>query len=92
MSIVSGILVTQAMGMRFATPHDWRFVTFFSTLLSVFQIFVSPIVSESPAWLTGNGYGLEAEVVSKRLWGPFSVIEEDLRTGLLHCIVLKWTL
>ena len=68
LSIVFGILSTQALGLAFATPSRWRLVLLISTLLSGLQILFGTSMVESPAWLTANGRSQEAETVRTRLW------------------------
>ncbi|KAJ7684726.1 general substrate transporter [Mycena polygramma] len=65
LGIVLGIMVTQAIGLRFATPTQWRTVLFLSALLSSAQFFLSSVMVESPAWLTGE----PKKEVARRLWG-----------------------
>lgn len=68
LSVVFGILSTQAMGMALATPTRWRLVLLSSALLSVVQVLVSAGIAESPAWLVGNGKVQEARTVRSTLW------------------------
>ena len=69
LGIVLGIMITQAMGLRLASPTEWRIVLFFSFVLAAAQVFLSVFVVESPAWLGGNGRSDEKKAVAKRLWG-----------------------
>lgn len=68
LSVVFGILSTQALGMALATPTRWRLVLISSALLSVVQVLVSAGIAESPAWLVGNGKVQEARTVRSTLW------------------------
>jgi MFS transporter, SP family, solute carrier family 2 (facilitated glucose transporter), member 3 len=70
LGIVLGIMITQAMGLRLASPTEWRIVLFFSFVLSAAQVLFSLFVVESPAWLGGNGKLGEKKAATKRLWGP----------------------
>ncbi|KII88903.1 hypothetical protein PLICRDRAFT_40541 [Plicaturopsis crispa FD-325 SS-3] len=69
LGIVLGIMITQAMGLRLATPHQWRLVLLFSTALSVAQFFVSPFAVESPAWFDRKGRPDDRKTSARRLWG-----------------------
>jgi hypothetical protein len=69
LGIVLGIMITQALGLRLASPSEWRIVLFFSFVISAAQVLFSVFVVESPAWLGGNGRPDEKKAVAKRLWG-----------------------
>ncbi|KAG6832729.1 hypothetical protein H0H92_012301 [Tricholoma furcatifolium] len=68
LGIVLGIMITQAMGLRLATPTEWRVVLYCSFALSAFQIALSSFASESPVWLGNNGRLDEKRVVCNNLW------------------------
>ncbi|OCH95281.1 general substrate transporter [Obba rivulosa] len=67
-AIVIGIMVTQGMGLQFATPRQWRFVLLFSAALSIAQIVVSPLVIESPTWLDRHGLLREKDKAARKIW------------------------
>jgi MFS family permease len=69
LGIVLGIFFTNAIGLRFATPTQWRSVLFVSFAASVIQFFLSSLMVESPAWLGGKGFVEPKKVVARRLWG-----------------------
>ena len=69
LSIVIGIMVTQALGLRLATPTEWRAVFFFSFALCTAQFLLSVFIVESPIWLSNRGRRDEKETVSAKLWG-----------------------
>lgn len=69
LSIVIGIMVTQVLGLRFATPTEWRGVFFFSFALCAAQFLLGVFIVESPIWLSNSGRQDEKETVSARLWG-----------------------
>ena len=69
LAIVLGIMITQAVGLRLATPTQWRVVLFLSFILSAAQLLLSPAVAESPAWLEGSGHPEESAIVRRKLWG-----------------------
>jgi MFS family permease len=68
LAIVLGIMITQAVGLRLATPAQWRIVLFLSFILSAAQLLLSPVVAESPAWLEGAGRPEESAMIRKKLW------------------------
>ena len=67
-AIVIGIMSTQAMGLRFATPYMWRLVLLFSAALALAQLLAGPIVVESPVWLARHGLLRERDASARRLW------------------------
>lgn len=69
LSIVIGIMLTQAFGLFFATPIHWRLVPFISCALSLAQIVLSPFVTETPAWLAQRGLSDQEKNVGRKLWG-----------------------
>ncbi|KAJ6500428.1 general substrate transporter [Mycena sanguinolenta] len=69
LGIVLGIMITQAIGLRFATPTEWRSVLFVSAAGSAAQFLLSGLVVESPAWLGGKGQVEPRKAVARRLWG-----------------------
>jgi len=72
LAIVFGILFTQSIGFRLATPTQWRMVFFLSCALSTGNLLASPIMIESPVWLSRSGRAPEVKSVSRRLWGGAS--------------------
>ncbi|TRM62904.1 general substrate transporter [Schizophyllum amplum] len=79
LGIVFGIMITQALGLRFSTPTEWRLVLFISCALSVVQFLVSPLMLESPAWLGGHGHADAKQYVTQRIWTFADVDEENYR-------------
>lgn len=71
-------MITQAMGLRLATPTEWRAVLFFSFGLSAAQFLLSIFVVESPAWLGNRGRVDEKKAVSKRLWGANPIPDGEM--------------
>lgn len=69
LGIVLGIMITQAIGLRFATPTQWRSVLFLSAATAVAQFFLSTLMVESPAWLGAKGHVEPKKTASRRLWG-----------------------
>lgn len=61
-------MLTQALGLYLATPHQWRFVLVISCALSVVQFFLSPLITESPVYLGHQGLPAEQHDVAGRLW------------------------
>ncbi|KAG6897849.1 hypothetical protein C0992_010337 [Termitomyces sp. T32_za158] len=68
LAIVLGIMLTQAMGLRLATPTEWRTVLYFSCALSAVQALLSSFASESPVWLGNNGQKDKERDVYNKLW------------------------
>jgi MFS family permease len=68
MGIVLGIMFTQIAGFLFATPTRWRLVLLGSAALAAFQILVSPLIIESPAWLRTKGRVDEIDAVHGKLY------------------------
>ena len=61
-------MITQAMGLQLATPHDWRLVLLFSSALSIVQFILSPGMVESPSWLHRHGLLQEKAAAARKLW------------------------
>jgi len=55
LAIVTGIMVTQLLGLRMATPTLWRFVLLLSSLASIVQLCLSQVIVETPVWLHQRG-------------------------------------
>ncbi|GLB35157.1 putative major facilitator superfamily, sugar transporter (TC 2.A.1.1) family protein [Lyophyllum shimeji] len=68
LGIVLGIMITQALGLRLATPTQWRMVLFFSFALSAVQLLASMFVVESPVWLGNWGRLDQKKAVTSKLW------------------------
>ncbi|KAH7927725.1 general substrate transporter [Leucogyrophana mollusca] len=81
MAIVIGIMVTQVMGFRFATPREWRLVLFISSALSTFQFFISPCVTESPSYLQRRGLVEEQKAVIRRIWNSERIGDSERHDG-----------
>jgi hypothetical protein len=62
-------MITQAIGLRLATPTRWRAVLFFSCALSAAQLLLSPLIAESPVWLSAKEKPEESAMIRRRLWG-----------------------
>ena len=71
-------MVTQAMGLRFATPYTWRLVLLFSAGLALAQLLAGAIVVESPVWLARHGLLRVKDAAVRRLWkGARAPLSED---------------
>jgi len=68
LGIVLGIMITQGLGLRLATPTQWRTVLYFSSALSAVQLLASMFVVESPVWLAKWGRMDEKQAVASKLW------------------------
>ncbi|GJE86819.1 MFS general substrate transporter [Phanerochaete sordida] len=76
-AIVIGIMITQAMGLRLATPHEWRLVLVFSAALSFGQLLLSPLIVESPVWLHRRGLLTDKAAASRKLWAMDEVLANE---------------
>ncbi|RPD65842.1 general substrate transporter [Lentinus tigrinus ALCF2SS1-7] len=88
-AIVIGIMSTQAMGLKLATPLTWRIVLLFSSVLSLAQLLAGPMIVESPVWLSRHGLLRDKDASARRLWqgghaihSP-DVADEDVEDPLL---------
>lgn len=61
-------MLTQALGLRFSSPTQWRLVLFLSSSLSLIQLITTLFAVESPAYLRGSSEE-ERTKVCARLWG-----------------------
>jgi MFS family permease len=67
-AVVLGIMTTQMIGLRLATPTEWRMVLLFSAATGVFQLLVGILAVESPAYLASQGKREHGKEVAERLW------------------------
>lgn len=67
-------MLTQALGLYLATPHQWRFVLVVSLAVSTVQLLLSSFVVESPAYLSRNGLRNETKAIEQRLWGNSDIV------------------
>ncbi|RDX42672.1 general substrate transporter [Lentinus brumalis] len=78
-AIVIGIMSTQAMGLKLATPLTWRIVLLFSSALSLAQLLAGPMIVESPVWLNRHGLLRDKDSSARRLWkGGHAVRSPDV--------------
>jgi MFS family permease len=68
LAIVLGIMITQMLGMRMATPTLWRFVLSFSSAASVVQLCLSRFIVETPVWLKQHGKPEDSRLVQSSLF------------------------
>ena len=68
-AIVVGIMTTQALGLRLATPRTWRWVLTASAVLSAVQGGVSFWIQESPVYLARHKKVKDATFAARKLWG-----------------------
>ncbi|KAJ7074334.1 general substrate transporter [Mycena amicta] len=83
LGIVLGIMITQAVGLRFATPTQWRYVLFLSSAISLAQFFFSQAMVESPAWLGSKGHVELKKTAAVKLWGSAPTNLASLEDPLL---------
>ncbi|KAH0584098.1 hypothetical protein H2248_009670 [Termitomyces sp. 'cryptogamus'] len=86
LGIVLGIMLTQVMGLQFATPTEWRAVLFLSFALSAVQALLGSIASESPVWLGNNGQHDKKKEVHNKLW-----LAETSSTSRCPCLFMLVT-
>lgn len=67
-AIVIGIMITQSMGLRLATPRTWRLVLLISSGLALAQLLIGPLIVESPVWLNRHGLLRDKDASARRLW------------------------
>jgi MFS transporter, SP family, solute carrier family 2 (facilitated glucose transporter), member 3 len=79
LSIVFGLFSTQAMGLRLATPTEWRLVLFISSFIAVAQLLLSPFMVESPTWLNRRNLHQEQKSSAARLWGNNTIVRPDCK-------------
>jgi MFS family permease len=68
LAIVLGIMITQLLGLRMATPTLWRLVLLFSSVASVVQLCLSQFIVETPVWLKQNGKPEDSRAVQSFLF------------------------
>ena len=68
LSIVVGIMITQLVGFKLATPTTWRYVLLLSALAAVAQFLISPSMVESPVWVIRSGDPQSGKVYRQKLW------------------------
>lgn len=68
LGIVLGIMITQMLGLRMATPTLWRFVLSFSSATSIVQLCLSRFIVETPVWLKQHGKPEVSRLVQKSLF------------------------
>ncbi|KAI0028353.1 general substrate transporter [Vararia minispora EC-137] len=67
-AIVIGIMITQLIGLRFATPTQWRLVPAASCLISIVQLLLSPAIVETPEWLGQHHMNVAATSSERAIW------------------------
>jgi len=79
MGIVLGIMTTQLVGLQLARQTLWRYVLLISSVLGAIQFLASPLVVESPVWLSDKGKSEEGADAVSRIWAssPFEPLLED---------------
>jgi len=69
LSIVLGIMLTQALGLYLSTPRQWRFVLFISSAISTAQYCLSPFIVEPPSYLGRTSSVEDQRSAARKLWG-----------------------
>jgi SP family facilitated glucose transporter-like MFS transporter 3 len=69
-ALVSGILIADMIAFPFATESKWRLLFAVTPILAMVQLFLAPLLLESPRWLLGRDpKSLKARYIVKRLRG-----------------------
>mmetsp|Transcript_8005 Transcript_8005/g.11572 ORF Transcript_8005/g.11572 Transcript_8005/m.11572 type:complete len:659 (+) Transcript_8005:126-2102(+) len=69
-ALVSGILVSNLMGLVFATETMWRALFAVTPICCIIQLALAPFLLESPRWLLGrDAASLKARFIIKQLRG-----------------------
>ena len=61
-------MITQLIGLKFATPAAWRYVLLLSSLIGLAQFLISPTMVESPVWAIRNGDPQSGKAYHQKLW------------------------
>lgn len=70
-----GILLTQALALKFADSYRWRWLLFTGAVVAALNFVLLFRISESPKWLTLQGRTADAESALHRLRGGVSYQE-----------------
>ncbi len=65
---VFGILSTQAVGMNYNSPREWRTVLSVSSILSLAGLIIGWVMTESPLHLKSLGRNDEAQHSASKIW------------------------
>jgi hypothetical protein len=77
LSVVFGILITQAIGINCATSTSWRFVLVASSGVGIGQLLFSPFIVESPVWLHRQQFIEIFNSTTRKLWGKTPHVKPD---------------
>jgi len=77
LSIVVGIMTTQLIGFKLATPTAWRYVLLLSGLAATAQFLMSSTMVESPVWTVRNGDPQSGKAYYQKLWNGFDSHSPD---------------
>lgn len=81
LGIVTGILLTQALGIVLAAPTLWRVVPLIAAGLALAQLLLSVRAVDSPAWLASTSRIPASKAAAAELWGD-SILAPPVRSGL----------
>ena len=82
-SMTIGILFADIVGFVFANPSGWRWMFSLTSFMALFQLFMTPLLLESPRWLLmKNPNSSKARLVIKKLRG--FRYEEEIETEVQH--------
>ena len=57
------------MGLKLATPHEWRIVLLFSFALAAAMLLAGPLIVESPTWLARHNMSEQKSKATRLLYG-----------------------
>ncbi|EIW85349.1 general substrate transporter [Coniophora puteana RWD-64-598 SS2] len=77
LAIVVGIMVTQSVGVAWATPRQWRLVLLLSSAISLTQLVTSPFIIESPVYLLQTGKLDRQKVAMNKIWSGKTPLRPD---------------
>jgi SP family facilitated glucose transporter-like MFS transporter 3 len=81
-AMVIGILVADLLAFPFATEGGWRVLFAVTLIIAIVQLFMSPLLLESPRWLLNRDpNSLRARYIIKRLRGLRSEEEVEQEVG-----------
>lgn len=94
LSIVLGIMLTQATGLFLANPRQWRFVLLISSAISIAQFVLSTFIVESPSYLGRKNSVEDQKSAARRLWGSIEGISSMQIQPIFHLIyrfrIVSW--
>mmetsp|Transcript_11702 Transcript_11702/g.28761 ORF Transcript_11702/g.28761 Transcript_11702/m.28761 type:complete len:698 (-) Transcript_11702:140-2233(-) len=82
-ALVVGILFADIVGFVLANETQWRWMFFLVSVMAILQLFLTPLLLESPRWLLGkNANSSKARFIIKKLRGYR--YDEEVETEASH--------